>query len=71
MLVNNIQELLVHVHFFQSDLFCSSEVVSHKHEILFFDGLLQSSDHLSFSLDQLNLLLHSVEVCVVEELGGT
>ena len=48
-----------------------SQIVPHLVFLIVHDGLLQGSDHLTFSLDELGLLLHSLEMCVENVFFGS
>ena len=58
--VDVLHQLLIHLDLLDRDLPSISQIVPHLVLLVVHDRLLQRSDHLSLSLDQLGLLFHSL-----------
>ena len=69
-LVDVLHELLVHLDLLHGYLPRVRQVVAHVVVLFVLDGPLERRDHLALALDQLHLLLHGVQVGVVDVLFG-
>lgn len=67
-LINVLHQLLVHLDLLHGYLPGVGQVVSHVVVFFVLDGPLECGDHLALALDELYLLLDSVQVRVVDVL---